>query len=116
LHVTIVSVLGSEAKSFGFRKASLTQEESAMGALTIDLFSSLDGFAASDGWPGYWGKEGPERDQTLVMGANIYREMSQFVAEGDDPTFGTTQSSTTSRGRRTRAPFSRPSTEGDGDA
>jgi hypothetical protein len=55
-------------------------------------------------------------DQTLVMGANTYREMSQFVAEGDDPTFGTTQSSTTSRGRRTRAAFSRPSTEGDGDA
>jgi hypothetical protein len=35
-----------------------------MGALTIDLISSLDGFAAADaaadGWPGYWGKEGPE--------------------------------------------------------
>ena len=68
-----------------------------MGALTIDLFSSLDGFAASDGWPGYWGKEGPElmawldeklaEDHTLVMGANTYREMSQIVAEGDDPTF-----------------------------
>jgi hypothetical protein len=68
-----------------------------MGSLTIDLFSSLDGFAASDGWPGYWGKEGPElmawleeklaEDHTLVMGANTYREMSQIVAEGDDPTF-----------------------------
>jgi dihydrofolate reductase len=68
-----------------------------MGALTIDLFSSLDGFAASDGWPGYWGKEGPElmawleeklaEDHALVMGANTYREMSQIVADGDDPTF-----------------------------
>jgi dihydrofolate reductase len=68
-----------------------------MGSLTIDLFSSLDGFAASDGWPGYWGKEGPElmawleeklaEEHTLVMGSNTYREMSQIVAEGDDPTF-----------------------------
>lgn len=68
-----------------------------MGTLTIDLFSSLDGFAAADGWPGYWGKEGPElmawleeklaEDHTLVMGANTYREMSQIVAGGDDPTF-----------------------------
>src|SRR3954469_11442203 len=68
-----------------------------MGTLTIDLISSLDGFAAADGWPGYWGKEGPElmawleqklaEDHTLVMGANTYRDMSQIVAEGDDPTF-----------------------------
>jgi dihydrofolate reductase len=68
-----------------------------VGTLTIDLFSSLDGFAAADGWPGYYGKEGPElmawleeklaEDHTLVMGANTYREMSQIVAEGDDPTF-----------------------------
>jgi hypothetical protein len=31
-----------------------------MSTLTIDLFSSLDGYASADGWPGYWGKEGPE--------------------------------------------------------
>jgi dihydrofolate reductase len=65
--------------------------------LTIDLFSSLDGFAAADGWPGYWGKEGPElmawleeklaEDHVVVMGANTYRTMSQIVAEMEDPTF-----------------------------
>ena len=68
-----------------------------MSTLTIDLFSSLDGFAAADGWPGYWGKEGPElmawleeklaEDHTIVMGGNTYRTMSQIVAEQEDPTF-----------------------------
>jgi dihydrofolate reductase len=65
--------------------------------LTIDLFSSLDGYAAADGWPGYWGKEGPElfawleeklaEDHVLVMGAETYRTMAQIVAEQEDPTF-----------------------------
>jgi dihydrofolate reductase len=72
-------------------------QDQRMGTLTIDLFSSLDGFGAADGWPGYYGKEGPElmawleqklaEDHTLVMGATTYREMSQIVAAGDDPTF-----------------------------
>lgn len=68
-----------------------------MSTLTIDLISSLDGFAAADGWPGLWGKDGPEvmawieqkqaEDHVLVMGANTYRTMSGIVAEQDDPTF-----------------------------
>ncbi len=68
-----------------------------MRTLTIDLFSSLDGFGGAEGWPGYWGKEGPElmawldeklaQDHVLVMGANTYRAMSQVVAEQQDPTF-----------------------------
>jgi dihydrofolate reductase len=68
-----------------------------MSTLTIDLFTSLDGFAGADGWPGYYGKEGPElmawleeklaEDHVIVMGANTYREMSRIVAEHDDPTF-----------------------------
>lgn len=66
-----------------------------MSTLTIDLISSLDGFAAADGWPGYWGKEGPEflawtqekvaEDHILAMGANTYRVMSQIATEVDDP-------------------------------
>ena len=69
----------------------------ARSTLTIDLFSSLDGYAAAGGWPGYWGKEGPDLmgwladkladDHTLVMGANTYRTMSHIVAEAEDPTF-----------------------------
>src|ERR1700710_1933414 len=68
-----------------------------MSTLTVDLFSSLDGFGGAEGWPGYYGKEGPElmewlerklaEDQVIVMGANTYRTMSQIVAEQDDPTF-----------------------------
>jgi dihydrofolate reductase len=68
-----------------------------VSTLTIDLFSSLDGYAAADGWPGYWGKEGPElfawieeklaEDHTIVMGATTYRSMSQIVAEEEDPSF-----------------------------
>lgn len=68
-----------------------------MSTLTVDLFSSLDGFGGAEGWPGYWGKEGPElmawlveklaEDHVIVMGANTYRAMSQIVAEQRDPTF-----------------------------
>lgn len=31
-----------------------------MATLTVDFFSSLDGNGSAHGWPGYWGKEGPE--------------------------------------------------------
>jgi hypothetical protein len=31
-----------------------------MSTLTVDLISTLDGCGGADGWPGYWGKEGPE--------------------------------------------------------
>src|SRR3712207_1265343 len=59
---------------------------------------TLDGFGS--GPVAYWGKEGPElherqarvffggEDETLVMGANTYREMANFAVElGDNPNF-----------------------------
>ncbi|TDD18590.1 deaminase [Kribbella turkmenica] len=68
-----------------------------MRTLTVDVISSLDGFGAAEGWPGYWGKEGPEvtawfeeklaEDHAIVMGANTFREMSRIVTELEDPTF-----------------------------
>jgi dihydrofolate reductase len=68
-----------------------------MSTLTLDFFSSLDGYGGADGWPGYYGKEGPElmawleeklaEDHVIVMGAATYRAMSQIVAEHEDPTF-----------------------------
>src|SRR5215213_8757698 len=56
-----------------------------MAELIVDFITSLDGFASAEGWPGWWGLQGPEylawlderpeRDYTLVMGANTYRLM-----------------------------------------
>lgn len=66
-----------------------------MASFTVDFFCSLDGQGSARGWPGYWGKEGPElredrvrtfaQDQVLVFGATTFREFRQFVAEYDEP-------------------------------
>jgi hypothetical protein len=55
--------------------------------------TSLDGYGAAEGWPGWWGLEGPEylawlgqqpeRDYTILMGANTYRLMSGFAAASE---------------------------------
>jgi dihydrofolate reductase len=67
-----------------------------MPELLIDFITSLDGYAAADGWPGWWGLEGPEylawlggqpeADYTVLMGAATYRLMSGFAAEGEPGT------------------------------
>jgi dihydrofolate reductase len=64
--------------------------------LLIDFITSLDGYAAAEGWPGWWGLEGPEYlawlgerpegDYTVLMGATTYRLMSGFAAEGEPGT------------------------------
>jgi dihydrofolate reductase len=67
-----------------------------MSSLMVDFIISLDGYASADGWPGYWGMEGPEylgwiteeakNEHTALMGATTYRLMSGFAAEmPDDP-------------------------------
>jgi dihydrofolate reductase len=65
-----------------------------MPELLVDFITSLDGYASAEGWPGYWGLEGPEylgwldqapeRDYTVLMGATTYRLMSGFAATSDD--------------------------------
>jgi hypothetical protein len=62
-----------------------------MQELLVDFITSLDGYASAEGWPGWWGLEGPEylgwldeqpeRDHTLLMGATTYRLMSGFATE-----------------------------------
>src|SRR3954470_21718140 len=59
-----------------------------MSELLVDFITSLDGYASGEGWPGFWGLEGPEymawlgeqSEVTYVMGANTYRLMSGFAA------------------------------------
>ncbi len=59
-----------------------------MRELTVDFITSLDGYASAEGWPGWWGLEGPEYlgwleeqpEAVLLMGANTYRLMSGFAA------------------------------------
>lgn len=65
---------------------------------TVDFFSTLDGYGMAEGWPGYWGKEGPElrddrvrtfaQEQVLVFGATTFREFRRFVREYDEPYYG----------------------------
>ena len=68
-----------------------------MPELLVDFITSLDGYASAEGWPGYWGLEGPEylawldespeRHYTALMGATTYRLMSSFAATSDDDSF-----------------------------
>jgi dihydrofolate reductase len=67
-----------------------------MPELLIDFITSLDGYGAADGWPGWWGLEGPEylawlgeqpeADYTVLIGATTYRVMSGYAAEGEPGT------------------------------
>ena len=63
-----------------------------MPELLVDFITSLDGYASGEGWPGFWGLEGPEYlawlgeqpEVTYLMGAKTYRLMSGF-AGGEMP-------------------------------
>jgi dihydrofolate reductase len=67
-----------------------------MPELVIDFITSLDGYGAAEGWPGWWGLEGPEylswlgdhpeADYTVLMGANTYRLMSELASGGEPGT------------------------------
>ncbi|MFE1991347.1 dihydrofolate reductase family protein [Streptomyces parvulus] len=67
-----------------------------MSSLMVDFIVSLDGYGAAEGWPGFWGMEGPEylawleedsrNAYTTLMGAKTYRLMSGFAEQmPDDP-------------------------------
>ena len=63
-----------------------------MQSLMVDFILSLDGYGAAEGWPGFWGMEGPEylgwleeqEEHTALMGATTYRLMSGFAAQTPD--------------------------------
>jgi len=62
-----------------------------MHELLVDFVTSLDGYGGAKGWPGWWGLEGPEylrwlgelpeRNYTILMGANTYRVMYGFTSQ-----------------------------------
>jgi dihydrofolate reductase len=63
-----------------------------MQELMIDFITSLDGYGTAEGWPGWWGLEGPQylgwlaeepSDFTTLMGANTYRLMYGFVEQSE---------------------------------
>lgn len=66
-----------------------------MASLMVDFIISLDGYGAGEGWPGFWGMEGPEYlgwigggdaapEHTALMGATTYRLMSGFAEQMPD--------------------------------
>lgn len=67
-----------------------------MAELLVDFITSLDGYGAAEGWPGWWGLEGPEylgwlaaqpeADYVVLLGANTYRVMSNLAAGGEPGT------------------------------
>lgn len=70
---------------------SETTAEASSAKLMVDLIISLDGYASAEGWPGWWGLEGPEylawldqegeKSYTFLLGANTYRLMSGMSDE-----------------------------------
>ena len=68
-----------------------TPAETPQASVMVDLIISLDGYASAEGWPGWWGLEGPEylawldqeaeRNYTFLLGANTYRLMSGMSDE-----------------------------------
>jgi dihydrofolate reductase len=66
----------------------VTNKGATVRELLVDFITSFDGYASGEGWPGWWGLQGPEylawlEDQpevTYLMGANTYQLMSGFAA------------------------------------
>lgn len=68
-----------------------TPAETSPATLMVDLIISLDGYASAEGWPGWWGLQGPEylawldeeatKNYTFLLGANTYRLMYGMSAQ-----------------------------------
>lgn len=68
-----------------------TPAEPSPAPLMVDLIISLDGYASAEGWPGWWGLEGPDylawldqesaKNYTFLLGANTYRLMYGMSAQ-----------------------------------
>lgn len=61
--------------------------------LMVDFITSLDGYGSAEGWPGWWGLEGPEYfawlesegdDFIVLMGSKTYELMASLVQAAQD--------------------------------
>jgi dihydrofolate reductase len=84
---------GVERRATFWRQAFSQRRRTGMSELLVDFITSLDGYGAAEGWPGFWGLEGPEYlawlaqepvGDPVLMGANTYRLMSGFAAGSDE--------------------------------
>jgi dihydrofolate reductase len=76
------------------QSGDMGQEQHSVTELVVDFVVSLDGYASAEGWPGWWGLQGPEylawlntvpeRSYTILMGANTYRLMSEMPGQNPD--------------------------------
>src|SRR3954464_13384934 len=92
-----------------------------MPELMVDFITSLDGYGAAEGWPGWWGLEGPEylawlqaqpeAGYTVLMGANSYRVMSGLAAEGEPGTGSLAEFSKIVFSTTLKEPLSWPNTQ-----
>ena len=48
---------GSDGRS---RYLTSKDKDTTMPELLVDFITSLDGYASAEGWPGFWGLQGPE--------------------------------------------------------
>ncbi len=79
----------------GKPSGSLTSKDkdTTMPELLIDFITTLDGYASGEGWPGFWGLEGPEYlawlseqpEVTKMIGSNTYPLMSGLAAREIPP-------------------------------
>ncbi len=75
----------------------MTKTTKQTRTLSVELFSTVDGFASGSQAEGYFGLYGPElaawideqlaRPHVMVMGRKTYVEMAEIVAGGEDPSF-----------------------------
>ena len=92
-----------------------------MPELLVDFITSLDGYGAAEGWPGFWGLQGPEylawlgedpeAGHTVLLGATTYRLMSGLAAEGEPGTDELAGLPKVVFSRTLRAPLTWPNTE-----
>lgn len=61
--------------------------------LMVDFITSLDGYGSADGWPGWWGLEGPEylgwlgeqpEDIMVLMGSRTYNLMAELAGSSEN--------------------------------